>query len=87
MATLVTPQDWNQSARSCRSWVNVPKARTGMASASGLTAAMCMVEPISIAAALGFTTFKSGWPPVLRFVMASPSFKAKGVGHASSSSS
>ncbi|SFP11530.1 hypothetical protein SAMN04244567_03816 [Paracoccus pantotrophus] len=54
---------------------------------SGFTATMCIVEPISIAAALGLTIFRSGWPPDLRFVMASPPFKAKGVDHASSSSS
>ena len=28
----VTPQALNQSARSCRSWVNVPKARIGVSS-------------------------------------------------------
>lgn len=60
MATLVTPQDLNQSARSCRSWVKVPNARTGVSLASGLTAAMCIVDPISMAAALGLTIFKSG---------------------------
>ena len=72
------------------SWIDdpvIPKARTGMMSVSGFTAAMCIVEPMSIAAALRLTIFRSGWSPVLRFVMASPPFKAKGVGHASSSSS
>ncbi len=54
--------------------------------AAGFTAAICMVDPISIAAAAGLTIFKSGWPPVATFFMAYPPTGKKGVGHASPSS-
>jgi hypothetical protein len=43
----------NVSARRCRSPVNVPKLRTGSALQSGATAVICLVAPMSIAAALG----------------------------------
>src|ERR1700724_4384397 len=51
IATLVTPQALNQSARSCRSCVNVPKERTGTSAQAELTAAMCIFDPISMGAA------------------------------------
>src|SRR3981189_2582191 len=49
--TLVTPHALNQSARSCRSCVNVPNARTGMSAQVGSTAAMCFFDAMSMAAA------------------------------------
>ncbi len=87
IATLVTPQALNQAARSCRSCVKVPKARTGISVLSGFTAAMCIVDPMSTAAAPGLTIFMSGWPLVFVLVMASPPFRQEGVGYASPSSS
>ena len=53
MATLLTPQRSNQSAKRCRSPVKVPKLRTGSGALSGATAATCSVAPMSIAAAWG----------------------------------
>ena len=57
----------------------MPKALTGVSQAAGFTAAMCMVDPISISAAAGLTIFRSGWPPVAIFVMASPPTGKKGA--------
>src|SRR5271155_3787453 len=55
MTTVLTPHSANQSANRCRSPVKVPKLRTGLDVQSALTAAMCIVAPTSIAAALGCT--------------------------------
>ena len=53
MAMLVMPQDLIPSAKSCRSWVNVPNARTGVSQVSGWTTGICRVDPMSMAAILG----------------------------------
>ena len=45
--------------------MNVPNARTGMSVQAGLTAAMCNVDPMSMAAAPGLTGFNSGRSPVV----------------------
>ena len=42
---------------------------------------------LSMAAAVGLTIFKSGWPPVTIFIMPTPPLRKEGVGHASPSSS
>lgn len=60
MATLVKSQVLNHSARSCSSWVNVPKARIGVSLLSRFTAAICIVDPMSIAAAPGSYVSSSG---------------------------
>src|SRR4029077_7608726 len=51
MTTVSTPHSVNQFTSRCRSAVKVPKLRTGSGVHSALTAAVCMVAPISIAAA------------------------------------
>src|SRR6266403_3675024 len=56
MTTVSTPHSVNQSTSRCRSAVKVPKLRTGSGARSALTAAMCMVAPMSMAAAFGCTT-------------------------------
>src|SRR5260370_40223617 len=55
MTTVSTPHSVNQSTSRCRSAVKVPKLRTGSGARSALTAAMCMVAPMSMAAAFGCT--------------------------------
>ena len=70
IATLVTPQALNQSARLCRSCVNVPKERTGSSVQAGFTAAMCILDPMSMAAAPTLTSFSSGRSPVVFLGMA-----------------
>src|SRR6266852_6927303 len=56
MTTVSTPHSANQSTNRCRSAVKVPKLHTGSGARSALTAAMCMVAPMSMAAAFGCTT-------------------------------
>ena len=68
IATLVTPHVLNQSASSCRSRVNVPKERTGTSVQAGFTAAMCIVDPMSMAAAPTLTGFSSGRSPAVLFL-------------------
>ena len=60
IATLVTPHVLNQFARLCRSCVNVPNVRTGTSVQAGFTAAMCIFDPMSMAAAPTLTGFNSG---------------------------
>src|SRR5258705_6181016 len=55
MTTVSTPHSVTQSTSRCRSAVKVPKLRTGSGARSALTAAMCMVAPMSMAAAFGCT--------------------------------
>ena len=55
MTTVSTPHSLNHSTKRCRSVVKVPKLRTGSGVRSGLTAAMCIVAPTSMAAAFGWT--------------------------------
>src|SRR6266576_3807793 len=55
MTTVSTPHSVNQSTSRCRSAVKVPKLRTGSGARSALTAAMCRVAPMSMAAAFGCT--------------------------------
>src|SRR6195952_2268384 len=74
MTTVSIPHPANQSASWCRSVVKVPKRRTGSASRSELTAAMCIVAPMSIAAAFGCITLSSERVPrpvLLRFIQPS----------------
>ena len=89
IATDVTPQDLNQRARLCKSRVKVPNARIGVSVLSGFTAAMCIVDPMSIAAALGLTGFNCEPPPVAILVMMHPFVRLhwEGLGHANPSSS
>src|SRR6266849_1447688 len=84
IATLVTPQALNQSARSCRSCVNVPNERTGTSVQTGLTATMCILDPMSMAAAPTLTGFNSGRSSVLFLGMANPPFndEQEGLGYA-----
>src|SRR6266481_4529671 len=56
MTTVSTPHSANQSTNRCRSAVKVPKLHTGSGARSALTAAMCTVAPMSMAAAFGCTT-------------------------------
>ena len=83
------PQDLNKwGARSCKSWVKVPKARIGVSALSGFTAAMCSAGPMSIAAAPGLTGFSCDRSPVIILVMMHRSIQvwAEGLGHANPSS-
>src|SRR5580704_14140697 len=84
IATLVTPHALNQSAKSCRSCVNVPNARTGVSVQAGSTAAMCIFDPMSMAAALALTGFNSGRSPVVLLGIANPPFnhEQEGLGFA-----
>ena len=80
------PQDLNKwLARSCKSSVKVPKARSGV---SGFTAAMCSAGPMSIAAAPGFSGFNCKRSAVVILVMMHRSVPvwAEGLGHANPSS-
>src|SRR4051794_34081151 len=54
MATVLIPHSWNQSARRWRSSVKVPNVRTGSEARSGPTAATCIFDPTSMAAARGW---------------------------------
>src|SRR3954471_9358239 len=54
MATVLIPHSWNQSAKRWRSSVKVPNVRTGSEARSGPTAATCIFDPTSMAAARGW---------------------------------
>src|SRR5271156_277738 len=55
MTTVSTPHSANHSISRCRSAIKVPKLRTGSGVRATFTAAICIVAPTSIAAALGCT--------------------------------
>ena len=65
MTTVSTPHSVNQSTSRCRSAVKVPKLRTGSGARSARTAAICIVAPMSMAAAFGCTV--GILPPSLNF--------------------
>src|SRR5580704_9078115 len=75
IATLVTPHALNQSARSCRSRVNVPNARTGVSVQVGSTAATCIFDPMSMAAAPALTGLNSERCPAIVFGIENPPSK------------
>jgi len=64
--------------------VNVPKARTGMSVQAGLTAATCILDPMSMAAAPTLTGFSSGRSlEVVLGIVTPPSSKGlEGLGYA-----
>src|SRR5207253_6724918 len=64
--------DRNQSARWCRSCVNVPNARPGVSVQAGSTAATCILDPMSIAAAPKLTGLSSGRSPEMVLGIATP---------------
>src|ERR1035437_5741532 len=85
MTTVVTPHSVNQSASRRRAAVNVPKLRTGSEARSGPTAAICIVAPMSMAAALGWTNaIPEGvaFDFALRFISILLLTKAEGLGRA-----
>lgn len=83
MTTVSTPHSANQSTSRCRSEVKVPKLRTGSGVRCALTAAMCMVVPMSMAAAFGCTMgivrSTLDFDP-LRLISNPPATKAEGLG-------
>src|SRR4051812_32743269 len=58
-----------QISKSC---VNVPNARTGVSVQTGSTAAMCIFDPMSIAAAPTLTGFNSGRSSIVLLGIANP---------------
>src|SRR6266536_3788342 len=54
MATVVTPQYFNQATRASRAVVQVPNSRTETGSRPSGTATRCRSDPISIPAAFRF---------------------------------
>src|SRR4249920_556640 len=85
MTTVSTPHSVNQSTSRCRSVVKVPKLRTGSGVRSALTAAIGMVAPTSMAAALGWSIgiVRSILDfDLFRFITNPPAEVAEGLGRA-----
>src|SRR5208282_5187466 len=82
MTTVSTPHSVNQSTSRCRSDVKVPKLRTGSGVRSAFTAAICIVAPMSIAAAFGWTTaiVRRTVSVDLFRLIANPPVKGEGLG-------
>src|SRR5271167_2773529 len=82
MTTVSTPHSANQSTSRCRSDVKVPKLRTGSGVRSAFTAAICIVAPMSIAAAFGWTTaiVRRTVSVDLFRLIANPPVKGEGLG-------